>query len=134
MTEQQILQVKRSWRIFRQIDPHVLGGVFYEKLFAEHPSLRKMFKTSTEDQSKKLIDMLSAIVMHIDKLDEMENDIHALALRHVRYGVKSEHYRAVGDALLWTLEQGLGNDWNKDAADAWRACYIKLAGMMLQAT
>jgi hemoglobin-like flavoprotein len=30
-------------------------------------------------------------------------------LRHTGYGVKPDHYRLVGNALLWTLEKGLGS-------------------------
>jgi len=134
MTEQQIILIKKSWRIFRQIDPHLVGGVFYEKLFAEQPGLRKMFKGSIDAQSQKLIDMLSAIVMHLDDLENLKADIRDLAIRHVAYGVKPEHYNAVGAALLWTLEQGLGSDWNTDVENAWSACYGVLAATMIQAS
>ena len=34
-----------------------------------------------------------------------------LARRHVAYGVQPEHYALVGSALLWTLEQGLGDEF-----------------------
>jgi len=133
MTEQQIIQIKKSWRIFRQIDPQLVGGVFYDKLFKEYPSLRKMFKGPIEQQSQKLIDMLSAIVMHLDHLDDLKEDIRSLAVRHVAYGVKVEHYNAVGSALLWTLQQGLGKDWNNETEEAWSSCYGMLAATMIQA-
>ena len=133
MTQEQIILIKKSWRIFRQIDPHLVGDVFYEKLFAEQPGLRKMFKSSIDAQSQKLIDMLSAIVMHLDDLDGLKDDIRSLGIRHESYGVKPEHYNAVGSALLWTLKQGLGNDWNKDVEKAWSICYGILAATMIQA-
>lgn len=133
MKDQQIILIKRSWRIFRQIDPHLVGGVFYEKLFADQPSLRRLFKTSVDQQSQKLIDMLSSIIFHLDDLEELKADICALAIRHTGYGVKPEHYAAVGTALLWTLEQGLGDDWNEETKEAWKACYELLAATMIGA-
>lgn len=134
MTEEQIGLVKRTWGIFRRMDPVLVGDVFYEKLFSEHPSFKRMFKGSRAEQSKKLIDMLSSIVGHLDALDELTDDIRALAIRHVHYGVRPSYYAPVGVALLWTLEQGLGVDWNADVAAAWKRCYTILSTVMIDAS
>jgi len=131
MTREQIITVKKSWRLFRQVSPQLLGGVFYEKLFAEHPNLRRMFRTPIDTQSEKLVDMLNVIVFHLDKLDTLSDEVEGLAQRHLSYGVKREHYRYVGDALAWTIRQGLGNDWNEEVEAAWKACYDHLSGLML---
>jgi nitric oxide dioxygenase len=40
---------------------------------------------------------------------------------------------AVGAALLWTLEQGLGEAWTPEAAAAWSAAYAEIAGAMTAA-
>ena len=132
MTHEQIMLVKKSWRLFRQIDPLLVGGVFYDKLFADNPGLKRMFHTSIEEQSQKLIDMLSSIVLHLDSLEKMQDEIDALADRHVSYGVKQEHYETVGKALLWTLKQGLGADWNNETEEAWKKCYYTLVDAMMK--
>jgi nitric oxide dioxygenase len=36
----------------------------------------------------------------------------------------------VGEALLWTLERGLGEHWTPDAA-AWTAAYTVLSDFMI---
>jgi len=77
--------------------------------------------------------MLSVIVGRLDRMDELTEDIRQLAIRHVKYGVKPEHYRTVGIALLWMLEQGLGKDWTDDVRDAWTACYAMLSQTMIDA-
>ena len=134
MTQEQIILIKKSWRLLRNIDPQIVGDTFYSKLFADNRSLRKMFPTDMEQQYKKLIDMLSAIVMRLDNLNELTDDIAAMAQRHVQYGVKPLHYNLVGNALLWTLQQGLGKDWNKETAQAWATCYTLLANTMIKVT
>ena len=53
-----------------------------------------------------------------------------LARRHLAYGVKDQHYDSVGAALLWTLEQGLGEQWTPEVKGAWSAAYGTLAGVM----
>ncbi len=132
MTPSEVQLVKTSWRLFRSIDPVLVGDVFYSKLFFDHPQLQTLFNNSKEEQSKKLVDMLNMIVGRIDKLQQLADDVAALATRHVEYGVKPQHYKSVGDALLWTLEQGLGADWNAATSAAWEACYTTLAEAMIK--
>ena len=59
--------------------------------------------------------------------------MQALGERHVGYQVKDEHYATVGAALLWTLEQGLGEGWNDELASAWTTVYTVLSTTMKQA-
>ena len=134
MTEQQKILVQKSWKIFRQIDPALVGDVFYTRLFMEMPSLKRLFKSPMAEQNKKLIDMMGIIVARLDRLDEVTPDIQQMAIRHVEYGVKPAHYDAVGSALIWTLKQGLGADWNAAVEDAWWACYRMLADIMITAS
>jgi len=133
MTLEQVALVKKTWRVFREIDPQLTGDVFYSKLFIEVPHVKHLFKTSREIQSKKLIDMLSLIVGRLDRLDELTEEIKHLAIRHVEYGARPEHYHVVGAALIWTLKQGLGADWTAEVEDAWINCYKILSDTMIKA-
>lgn len=133
MTTSQINLVKKSWKVFRAIDPSVVADAFYSKLFLDHPELRRMFPINMSDQYKKLIDTLSVMVARLERTDELEQDISALAKRHEGYGVLPKHYAMVGTALLWTLEKGLGNDWNEDTKQAWAACYQLISDRVLAA-
>jgi hemoglobin-like flavoprotein len=123
MTTAQINLVKKSWRLLRQIPPSVVADAFYSKLFFDHPELRRMFPKDMDEQYKKLVDMLSSMVSRLDNIESFEQELEALAKRHEGYGVKPKHYEMVGAALLWTLERGLGSDWNVETAEAWMACY-----------
>ena len=134
MTEKQITIIKKTWKLFRDINPLTVGDTFYSKLFTDNPGLRKMFPKFMNEQYTKLIDMLSTIVARLDHLDDLTDEITAMARRHVQYGVKPEHYRLVGDALLWTLQQGLGNDWNEEVKEAWTKCYTTLAETMIKSS
>lgn len=134
MTDDQISLVKKSWKIFREIDPILVGDVFYSRLFVKTPHVKHLFKSSKAEQSKKLIDMISMIIGRLDRLNEITEEIKQLAIRHVQYGVKPAHYVLVGDALLWTLQQGLGNDWTPDVQEAWVKCYTTLSDTMIAAS
>lgn len=132
MTNQQLTLVKQTWKLLREVDPAVLGDVFYGRLFLQYPTLRPLFRGSMESQYQKFIDMLSIIVARLDRPDAVVEEISQLARSHQGYGVKPEHYTAVREALLWTLERGLGNDWNDGVQQAWEACYDSLTRLMLE--
>jgi hemoglobin-like flavoprotein len=134
MTTVQILAVKRSWRALQGINPQLIGDIFYSKLFADAPQLRKMFPKDMKEQNQKLIDMLASIVMRLDRPDELTDDIAAMAKRHAGYGVVPKHYELVGAALLWTLQKGLGRDWTPEVSNAWIACYTMLSNTMIEAS
>ena len=120
--------------MIRDIDPVIAGGLFYSKLFSDKPAFRSMFPKQMELQYRKLMDMLSTIIARLDKLEELNNDIAAMARRHISYGVRPAHYKIVGSALLWTLEQGLGKDWTPDVKEAWVKCYTTLSETMINAS
>ncbi len=134
MDERQILLVKNSWKLFREMDPHFVGEVFYGRLFQQSPSVKQMFRKDMTVQYGKLTEMLSLVIAKLDKLDVLTEEITQLAMRHVHYGVRPAHYKMVGNALIWTLEQGLGKDWNKETAEAWKTCYQILSDTMIKAT
>lgn len=113
------------------MDPSIVGDAFYSKLFHEHPEFRRMFPKNMEDQYRKLTDMLSVLVTRLDHIDQLRNDIAAMGARHKGYGVKVSHYKVVGDALLWTLRQGLGKEWTPEMEEAWSTCYQLISDIMI---
>ena len=96
MTEEEVKLVKNSWKLMRSIDPGIVAGLFYSKLFNEHPALRNMFPKNMDQQYQKLMDMLSTIVARLERFDELSKDIADMARRHVGYGVRPAHYKIGG--------------------------------------
>ena len=134
MTKDNFELVKKSWAIIAKIDFEIVGGTFYIRLFQIAPQLRVMFKrVSMTEQSIKLGCMLSYVISKFDSMEEMMGEVKALAERHTKYGVKNAHYRAVGEALIWTLKQGLGEYWNEALGIAWKDFYETLSAEMMAA-
>ncbi len=131
MTDRQIQLVKQTWRLLREVDPHLLGDVFYRRLFMEFPGVRLLFRGPMDAQYEKFVAMLSFIVARIDRPDALRDEVVEMAKRHEGYGVKPFHYPLVAEALLWTLEKGLGKAWNEDVQQAWTVCYDALSQIML---
>lgn len=84
-------------------------------------------------QGSKLIETLKIAVDYLDCPEQLAPVLKELARRHVAYGVELAHYDLVGEALLWTLQQSLGNSFTADVETAWAALYSDLANTMRRA-
>jgi len=132
MIKKNIELVKSSWALVSAMDMETVGALFYNRLFEIAPEVKPMFsKTAMPEQSKKLLTMLSYVIAKLDKLEDIIDEVKKLAQRHEGYGVKAAHYTAVGSALLWTLEQGLGAHWNEELKAAWIEVYNVLSDAMI---
>jgi hemoglobin-like flavoprotein len=107
--------------------------LFYRRLFELDPSLQRMFRGDMAEQRKKLMQMLTAAVKGLDHVDRLVPVIEELGRRHATYGVLDQHYNTVGAALLWALEQGLGDAFTPEVREAWAAVYGFIARKMSEA-
>jgi hemoglobin-like flavoprotein len=126
---EQVAELRRSWQLVARMADEA-AQLFYTRLFELEPSLRTLFHAEPAEQRRKLMDALSFIVARADRPDELQPMLAALGERHVRYGVRPEHYVTVGEALLWTLDQGLGALRTTESRDAWVAAYEFVATAM----
>lgn len=122
MIDPQLNIVKKSWRILRNVDSALLGEVFYTRLYSQMPNSKGIFKTALEEDYRKMIDVMSYAIARVDNFETLAIELAKLAKTHINPNFKVEHYRLFNEALLWTLEKGLGNDWNLEVKNAWRSC------------
>ena len=131
-TPTQTALVQSSFAIIAPIADDA-AALFYVRLFEIDPSLRRMFPEDMAGQRKKLMQMLTAAVKGLDRLDQLVPVLQDLGRRHVAYGVTDAHYDTVGAALLWTLEMGLGRAFTPEMQLAWATVYGLLSTTMKDA-
>lgn len=129
MTPEQVLLIQAS---FAKVLPiaDTAAALFYGRLFELDPSLRPLFQGDMREQGRKLMTMLRVVVNGLHRLDQLVPAVQELGRRHAAYGVADEHYDTVAAALLWTLHQGLGDDWTPNVEAAWVVAYTLLADTM----
>jgi hemoglobin-like flavoprotein len=132
MTPDQVTLVQES---FKKVVPIAsqAADLFYDRLFTIAPEVRPLFPTDLSEQKKKLMQVLATAVTNLHQVEKVLPAVEELGRKHVAYGVTEEHYRPVGAALLWTLEQGLGPDFTPPVKAAWTETYTTLAGVMTKA-
>jgi len=132
MTPDQKQLVQSTFAQVVPIAPQV-AELFYGRLFELDPALKPMFKGDMAEQGRKLMSTLGMAVGSLDNLDALTPLLQDLGRGHVGYGVEDSHYDTVGTALLWTLEQGLGDTFTPDVKDAWAETYTIVATVMKDA-
>ena len=132
MDKKTIQLVQSSWAKVVPIAPQA-AEIFYGKLFALDPKLKKLFKNDMKTQGNKLMQMLGAAVGMLNNLDGLVPVLQDLAKRHVDYGVEEKDYATVGAALLATLSDGLGKEFTPEVKEAWASVYGVMTGVMIKA-
>lgn len=131
MTPEKIQLVHQT---FAHLEPHteMLGSLFYSRLFATEPQMRSLFGEDMRAQERKLIRTLVMIVTGLENFDELIPTLRDLGARHRdAYKVLAEYYEPVGNALIWTLKQSLGDLFTPQAQEAWTEAYTLIAATML---
>jgi nitric oxide dioxygenase len=130
MTPEQIEFVQQSFMKVTPISEQA-AQLFYGRLFEISPEVKPLFQGDMKEQGRKLMATLAVVVHGLGNIQAVLPAASALAKRHVSYGVVAPHYAKVGEALLWTLERGLGADWTPELAKAWTEAYTTLSDYMI---
>ena len=133
MNPQQIDLVRHSFALVQPIATQA-AALFYDNLFQADPSLRALFRGDMAQQGERLMSMIGAAVGLLDRPDTLVPVLQKLGARHGGYGVVDAHYATVGDALLRTLEQGLGDAFTPDTRAAWASMYGIVSRTMIEAS
>ena len=138
LDDQQKALLRDSWRMVVPI-AETAADLFYKRLFELRPDYRTYFKGDMPAQKRKLVAMLTFIVKAVDWPDAAWRDqvsaeqdlfliVLALGRRHSDlYAIPDAAYDAVGEALIWTLDYGLGKAFTAEVRAAWSQLYTLLA-------
>ncbi|MDP5018785.1 MAG: pentapeptide repeat-containing protein, partial [Dolichospermum sp.] len=98
-----------------------------------HPEVKPLFtKTDMKNQEKKLLNSLVLVVENLRNPEALSPVLNALGARHISYGATPKYYKPVGEALLVTFEQYLGEDWTPEVKKAWLDAYRDITALMLK--
>ncbi|HTM59197.1 MAG TPA: globin domain-containing protein [Burkholderiales bacterium] len=131
MTPDEVHVVQTTWRAVLPVGG-TFAELFYGRLFALDPELKKLFRDDIVEQGRNLTAMLSVAAANVGKPERISVALRNLGKRHVAYGVKPKDFANFEDALLFALEHALIDVFTPEVKAAWRAAYALLTGMMLE--
>lgn len=142
LTDEEKKILRETWRLVVPI-MDTAGDLFYRRLFELQPAYRQLFTQDMEAQKRKLMSMLAFVVRtsdwaeaswaeDVNRDDDLFLVVLALGRRHAMlYKVPEEAFPVVEEALLWTLNMGLGQAFTAEARAAWAKLYALLSATML---
>jgi hemoglobin-like flavoprotein len=132
LAPEQVELVRQSfaaiWSVRRQ-----LADRFYHRFFELAPDAQGLFPSDMERQHLKLMDAIAAIVGALDRRELFQSIIVQSGRQYAQFGVKSVHFDAFGDALIWGLEQQFGAAFTPELREAWITLYCAVQGEMTRA-
>ena len=83
-------------------------------------------------QESSLIATLAVVVAGVERGENLTQVIRNLGERHQRYGAQAAHYPLVGQLLLQSFQEFLGDAFTPQMKDAWSKAYEIISTEMLK--
>ena len=107
------------------------ADIFYRRLFALAPQVRPLFIGDLRRQGIMLTSTLGVVVAQIQSWQNLTPIVTDLALRHVAYGVRPEHYDIFREALMGMLDDLSAEPLPDETRAVWLKAYSGLAEEMI---
>ena len=126
MTAQDIQIIQQLWsRIAPQQE--VAAELFYKRLFYLDPSIKAHIGQQWQQAGQHYMTLLDGVIRHLSQPTLLPLHLQALKDHHSAYRISSRRYYCVTQALIWTLETTLLEEFDQAIRDALRDIYHQLA-------
>lgn len=107
---------------------------FYKRMFSHNPEVVPFFNPAHQAaglQQKALAGAICAYAAHIDHLEALGGAVELIAQKHASLQIKPEHYPIVGEHLLASIREVLGQGASDEVINAWAEAYGFLADILI---
>ena len=132
MTSLEIALIRRSFARAFMAKANI-AKCFYADLFLRAPDLRRIFPREMGPQQDKLNDMIATLVRESHRGESLSGPLRNMAIRHVAYGARPEHFPFLRDALVHALRTQIPGGLVQAEVEAWIAGFDWVAGQMIPA-
>src|SRR5262245_2335233 len=127
MTPLQLDVLRVTLRELRR-KPASAAQLFYGRLFSQCPALRPLLGARMDLDGNRLFWSLSAAVAGLSDPGRTVALLALLAQTEIGAPLRErEHVAAIGDALQWMLERGLGEFYIPEVREAWQEAHERFA-------
>ncbi|KAH6673513.1 bacterial hemoglobin [Halenospora varia] len=107
---------------------------FYKSMLQNRPELKNIFNIANQEtgaQPAALAHAVWAYASNIDNLGALTTAVSRIGNRHASLGITPDQYPIVGEHLLASIKEILGDAVDEPVLDAWRAAYQQLADIFI---
>lgn len=113
----------------------VLTNHFYNRMFAHHPELKKLFNMGNQKSGKQQTALAMAVLAYAENINNpmvLMPVIDTIGHKHSSLNVQPEQYEVVGKHLLASIEEVLKSEVTEEVIEAWSLAYKQLADLMIR--
>lgn len=133
MLEPNTIAIVKSTAPILQQHGELLTKHFYKRMFSHNPEVIPLFNHSNQTggtQQKALAGAIAGYAAHIDNLEVLTETVELIAQKHAALQIKAEHYPIVGENLLASIKEVLGDGATDEIIEAWGKAYWFLADIL----
>lgn len=134
LTQEQLAVIKQTVPVLQE-HGETLTRHFYQRMFRENPEVLAYFNPAHQHsgrQQRALAGAVCAYAQHVDNPAALAGAVELIAQKHVSLGILPEHYPIVGENLLASIREVLGEAATEAITDAWAAAYSALADIFIE--
>jgi len=130
MLSRETIEIVKSTAPVLADNAEVLTRHFYTRMFNHNPEVLPFFNQAHQRegrQQKALAGAICAYAANIDRLEVLGSAVELIAQKHASLQIKPEHYPIVGENLLASIREVLGEAATAPIMTAWADAYGFLA-------
>ena len=134
MLNQNTIDIVKSTAPILQQHGETLTRHFYQRMFSHNPEVGPFFNPANQaegTQQRALAGAICAYAANIDNLEVLGGAVELIANKHASLMVKAEHYPIVGENLLASIKEVLGDGATDQVIDAWAEAYGFLTDILV---
>ncbi|PRX98298.1 nitric oxide dioxygenase [Pontibacter ummariensis] len=106
---------------------------FYSRMFKHNPELKNVFNMGNQGNGKQQLSLALAVLAYAEHIEDpsvLVSAVTKIGHKHVSLDIRPEHYAIVGQHLLASIKEVLGEGATDELIAAWAAAYQQLADLM----
>ncbi|MGI9360153.1 MAG: NO-inducible flavohemoprotein [Parasphingorhabdus sp.] len=134
MLSENTISIVKSTAPILQEHGETLTKHFYQRMFSHNPEVGPYFNAANQTkgtQQRALAGAICAYAANIDNLEVLGDAVELISNKHVSLMIKPEHYPIVGENLLASIKEVLGDGATDDVINAWAEAYGFLTDILV---
>lgn len=134
MLSEKTISIVKSTAPILEEHGEALTRHFYKRMFSKNPEVAPFFNRTNQHagtQQKALAAAICAYAANIDNLEVLGGAVELIAQKHASLQIQAEQYPIVGENLLASIRELLGEAATDEIINAWAEAYGFLANILI---
>lgn len=113
---------------------NALISYFYQRMLTHNPELKNIFNMANQASGKQQDALTGAVLAYAENIENptvLINTLKSIGNKHVSLNIAPEQYDIVGNHLIGSIKEVLGDLATTELIEAWTCAYQELAQIMI---